>query len=129
MPLARVEALDVQQGPLQRLFGVQSVLVQTGGGGKGGEITLPALSARRRCASCASASACRAAALDPQASGCGSALGALLVTALTAGQLGVVVPVLAVGFQVAAAGARGRGRRAAPCDALPDTTGEWALLA
>src|SRR4051812_35173695 len=43
VPLERVEALDVHQGPLQRLFGVVAVEVQTGAGGKGGEISLPAL--------------------------------------------------------------------------------------
>ena len=43
MPLARIEALDVHQGPLQRAFGVFAVDVQTGAGGKGGEISLPAL--------------------------------------------------------------------------------------
>lgn len=43
VPIARVQALDTQQGPVQRLFGVQSVSVQTGGGGAGGEIVLDAL--------------------------------------------------------------------------------------
>ena len=34
VPLARVEALDVHQGPLQRAFGVFAVDVQTGAGGR-----------------------------------------------------------------------------------------------
>ena len=33
VPFTRVQALDVQQGPVQRWFGVHSVHVQTGGGG------------------------------------------------------------------------------------------------
>jgi putative membrane protein len=53
-------------------------------------------------------------------------LRALLVTALTAGQLGVIVPALAVGAQIAQqALEEGEGRRAAR--ALPDTMGEWLL--
>src|SRR5439155_25936438 len=43
VPVERVEALDVHQGPIQRLYGVQSVDVQTGAAGKGGEIALPAV--------------------------------------------------------------------------------------
>jgi putative membrane protein len=43
IPFARVQALDVQQGPTQRLFGVYRLDVQTGGGGEGGEIVLGAL--------------------------------------------------------------------------------------
>ena len=43
VPLARIEALDVHQGPLQRAFGVFAVDVQTGAAGKGGEVSLPAL--------------------------------------------------------------------------------------
>ena len=43
VPLSRVQALDLEQGPVQRLFGVQAVHVQTGGGGAGGEIVLDAL--------------------------------------------------------------------------------------
>src|SRR5688572_1155204 len=43
VPFSRVQALDVEQGPVQRMFGVQSVNVQTGGGGAGGEIKLEAL--------------------------------------------------------------------------------------
>jgi len=43
VPFARVQAIDVQQGPIQRLFGVEEVHVQTGGGGSGGEIVLGAV--------------------------------------------------------------------------------------
>ena len=125
VPLTRVEALDVQQGPLQRLFRVYSVHVQTGGGGKGGEIELPALSSgavlelRERLGAPAPA-------VDE---GARLRLGfrALLVAALTAGQLGIIVPVLAAGSQVAQqAFEEGDGRDAV--GALPDTMGEWILV-
>src|SRR5215213_201800 len=43
IPFARVQAVDVEQGPIQRLFGVHKVEVQTGGGGQGGEVVLGAL--------------------------------------------------------------------------------------
>ncbi len=43
VPFARVQAVDVLQGPTQRLFGVHRVDVQTGGGGEGGEIVLSAV--------------------------------------------------------------------------------------
>jgi putative membrane protein len=126
VPLARVEALDVQQGPLQRLFGVQSVYVQTGGGGKGGEIVLPALAP-------ADVRALRervgipTAAQDPgQRLRLG--MGALLVTALTAGQLGIVVPVLAGGFQVLQQVLEDEGGRKA-VRALPDSPGRWIAIA
>src|SRR4051794_1774893 len=47
IPLARVQAVDIEQGPIQRLFGVYKADVQTGGGGAGGEIVLGALDAQR----------------------------------------------------------------------------------
>jgi putative membrane protein len=125
VPLARVEALDVQQGPLQRLFGVYSVDVQTGGGsGKGGEIVLPALGA-------AAVQELRElvgapAPMADEATRLRLGLRSLLVAALTAGQLGVIVPVLAVGAQIAQqAFEEGNGRDAVR--ALPDTMGEWVL--
>jgi putative membrane protein len=125
VPLARVEALDVQQGPLQRLFGVFSVDVQTGGGGgKGGEIVLPALGpdAVRELRELVGAPA---PAVD-EANRLRLGLGSLLVTALTAAQLGVLVPVVAIGFQVAQqAFEEDEGRTAVR--ALPDTMGEWLL--
>ena len=43
VPLSRIQALDLEQGPIQRLFGVQAVHVQTGGGGARGEIVLEAV--------------------------------------------------------------------------------------
>jgi putative membrane protein len=96
--LDRIQAIDVQQGPLQRFFGVYAVDVQTGAGAKGGEISLPALTP--------------AAVAELQAARPGAAAVArdlpsrrlrgreLAFAALTAGQLGIVLPLLAGGFQV-----------------------------
>jgi putative membrane protein len=43
IPLTRIQSLDLEQGPVQRLFGVQALHVQTGGGGARGEIVLDAV--------------------------------------------------------------------------------------
>src|SRR5918992_3275838 len=101
VPLARIQSLDLEQGPVQRLFGVYSAHVQTGGGGAKGEIVLEAvgdddvrglraLLADRRPAPVAE-EAGRSRQLER---------GRLLVAALTAGQLGVILPVLAGFFQL-----------------------------
>ncbi len=99
--LDRIQAIDVHQGPLQRWFGVYAVDVQTGAGAKGGEISLPALTpaavAELRAARPGAAVALEDAPdlpsrrLRPRE---------LAIAALTAGQLGIVVPVLAGAFQV-----------------------------
>ena len=101
--LDRIQAIDVQQGPLQRLFGVFAVDIQTGAGAKGGEISLPALTpaavAELRSARPGMAAVVRdedrAELPSRRISG-----RELAVAALTAGQLGIVVPVLAFGFQI-----------------------------
>jgi putative membrane protein len=93
VPLSRVQSLDLQQGVVQRLFGVQAVHVQTGGGGKKGELVLDAVSA-------ADLDALRALIATPspvEAAGPARRLsrGDLVLAALTAGQVGVILPVLA----------------------------------
>jgi putative membrane protein len=126
VPLARVEALDVQQGPLQRLFGVQAVHVQTGGGGKGGEIVLPALGPaevrelrERVGVAPAAAEPATRLRLGP---------GRLLLAALTTGQLGIVLPVVAGAFQIAQQALEQAGGRRA-VQALPHAASEWVTLA
>ena len=131
IPFARVQAVDVEQGPVQRLFGVQKVHVQTGGGGAGGEIVLgaldPAVVARIR-----ALVAHRAPEVPPEVrqAALRRRLGGsmLLVAALTSGQLGVILPVLAGFSQVAddLFSDPVRGERAV-AGALPDAAGEWAL--
>jgi len=97
VPLGRVQAIDTVHGPLQRMFGVVGVHVQTAGGGRDAEIKLAAVTP-------ADVELLRAA-IDRRG-GVAEAeepdavrrleRGRLLLAALTAGQLGVLVPVLAV---------------------------------
>jgi putative membrane protein len=92
VPIGRIQAVDATQGPVQRLFGVQELHVQTAGGGSEGEIVLRAVSA-------AAASELRAVAglPDPVARDLPEwrlGPGALLVTAVTAPQLGVILPLV-----------------------------------
>jgi putative membrane protein len=104
IPLGRVQAIDTVHGPLQRLFGVRGVQVQTAGGGREGEITLPAVSPgdvellraalSRRGAPAAVAE--RAPLAERRLGG-----RRLLVAALTAGQVGVLLPLLAAVPQLA----------------------------
>jgi putative membrane protein len=92
VPLGRVQAIDATQGPVQRLLGVQELHVQTAGGGSEGEIVLRAVSE-------ASASELRAVAglPDPVARDLPEwrlGLGALILAAVTAPQLGVILPLV-----------------------------------
>jgi putative membrane protein len=101
--LDRIQAIDVHQGVLQRAFGVFSVDIQTGAGKKGGEIALPALTPD----AVEELRAARPRAARPEPGEEGPAGPSrtlagrdLAFAALTAGQLGIVVPVLAAGGQV-----------------------------
>jgi putative membrane protein len=92
VPIGRIQAIDATQGPVQRLFGVQELHVQTAGGGSEGEIVLRAVSD-------GAASELRAIAglPDPVARDLPEwrlGLGALLVAAVTAPQLGVILPLV-----------------------------------
>ena len=90
IPLGRIQAIDAIQGPIQRLFGVQALHVQTAGGGSEGEIVLRAVAdgeARRLRAV--------AGLPDPVELDLPEwrlRAGPLLVAALTAPQLGVLLP-------------------------------------
>ena len=136
IPLTRVQSVDTVRGPIQRLFGVQGVDVQTAGGGKEGEIRLVALAAADVEALRVAVGARRPAALATEEAEEPVVVrrlgaGALLVAALTSGQVGVLVPVLAAAPQVADQLAGGdledagrEGVRLVPGDA-----GEWVLAA
>lgn len=165
VPLNRVQSLDIERGPVQRLFGIQALHVQTGGGGKRGEIVLDAvgpdvvealqaLLAERgprqatvtgrpgdtEAGSAPSASSDGGAGAVAQPPGVASKsplapsaqrrmLGSdLLFAALTAGQFGVLLPVLAVlaqlgenlfGFESGLAAAGGL---------LPDSVAGWVAI-
>jgi putative membrane protein len=92
VPIDRVQAVDTIAGPIQRLFGVSGLQVQTSGGGEAAEVVLTALSDAR-------ARELRAALGHPdqeeqQHTRRRLTMGGVLVTALTAPQLGVVLPVV-----------------------------------
>lgn len=131
VPLARVQAVDTVHGPLQRLFGVRGVQIQTAGGSREAEIVLPAVSrddvevlrgALRRPAAPA---VVEAAPLVEHRLG----RRRLMVAALTAGQVGVLLPVMAVGLQLGESlwgedldRASRQGSRF-----VPDSATEWLL--
>jgi putative membrane protein len=126
VPLGRIQAVDATQGPVQRLFGVQELHVQTAGGGSEGEIVLRAVSE-------AAASELRAIAglPDPVARDLPEwrlGPGALLVTAVTAPQLGVILPLVgafaAAGDDVLFGGGEGEQL----IDTLIDDTGLLVLV-
>ena len=101
--LDRIQAIDVHQGPLQRAFGVFSVDIQTGAGKKGGEIALPALvpdAVEELRAARPQATSTEPAGDEPAGPSRRLAGRDLAIAALTAGQLGIVVPVLAGAGQV-----------------------------
>ena len=133
IPLARVQALDTVRGPVQRLFGVQGVHVQTAGGGKEGEIVLVALAAADVEELRAAVGARRPEAVAEDEPEVTRRLGrtALLVAALTSGQLGVLLPVLAAVPQlvdeVAGDDLQDTGRGGVRL--LPEDAREWALAA
>ena len=134
VPLGRVQAIDTVHGPLQRLLGVRGVHVQTAGGTREGEIMLQAVTP-------ADVALLRAA-----VRGRGEAIDAaepaplalrrltsrrLLVAALTAGQVGVLLPILAAlpqlldevfGGDVERAGRNG-------LELAPHGAAEWLLAA
>jgi putative membrane protein len=107
VPLDRIQAVDTVQGPLQRLFGVTAVHLQAAGGGREGEIVLEALGpeavAELRAVVARSAGAApgagEAPAPAPDAVRTLDRRG-LALAAVTSGQLGVILPVLAGATQL-----------------------------
>jgi putative membrane protein len=131
VPLNRIQGLDTVAGPVQRLFGVVAVHVQTAGGGAKGEIVLdavgPAAVERLREAvgtrGPAIAEAAPAGTLPERRLGRRDGL----IAAVTAGQLGVILPVLAGASQLLS---QMFGNERDVEDAsrlLPDTVGGWEL--
>ena len=146
IPYERVQAVDTIRGPVQRLFGVVELHVQSAGGGAQGEIILKAvttddaelvrqtvrgekgedpLAAPER----PQPSTKPSSSSDLERSGPGEGwrlgVGPLLVAAVTSGSLGVLLPVVAGASQVAddVLGYEDAERL------LPDTLGEAALIA
>jgi len=128
VPLSRISSVDTEQGPIQRLFGVLEVLVQTAGGGAEPEITLGAVAREEVDALRAALGHPDAARDEPPAAHRRLSGGQLVVAALTGPQLGVLVPVVAGVGAVADAlvGERVDGEL---LDLLPRAPGALALLA
>lgn len=132
VPLGRIQGLDTVAGPVQRLFGVVAVSVQTAGGGAKGEIVLEALgpgavealreAVRARRPEVAGAPA--AAELGPERR---LSRGDLLLAALTAGQLGVILPVLAGASQLLTQAFGDPSDVEGAERFVPDTAGGWEL--
>jgi putative membrane protein len=99
VPFARIQALDLEQGVVQRWFGVHSVHVQTAGGGAEGEIVLEAIS-REELDALRALVATPAAEPSPLLPARQLSPAGLLAAALTAGQIGVLLPLLAGGAQL-----------------------------
>jgi putative membrane protein len=98
VPLSRVHSIDTAQGPIQRLFGIDELHVQTAGGGEKGEIVLRAVSP-------AETARLRAAAGLPEPTAADlptwrlSPRGLVLV-GLTAPQLGMLLPLVGGAFAI-----------------------------
>jgi putative membrane protein len=132
VPLSRIQGLDTVSGPVQRLFGVVAVHVQTAGGGAKGEIVLEALGA-----AAVERLRERVRAERPELAD-GAAPGALperrlgrrdlLVSALTAGQLGVILPVLAGAAQLLSNAVNNERDVENAGHLLPQTIGGWELV-
>jgi putative membrane protein len=126
VPRTRISSLDTVQGPMQRLFGVLELRVQTPGGGRDAELVLRAVT-RRDAESLRRAlghAAERATAPDARLR---IGLGGLLAAALTSPQLGVLVPI------AGGIGAAGQDLledvTPSTLDGLPDTVSGWLLIA
>jgi putative membrane protein len=127
IPRARISSLDTVQGPLQRLFGVLELRVQTPGGGRDAEIVLRAV-ARRDAETLRRAlghAAERAVTPDARMR---LGTGQLVVAALTSPQITVLVPVLG---GIAAAGQDLVGDvdvTSSTLDGLPHSVLGWLLI-
>lgn len=126
IPLGRIQAIDGIQGPIQRLFGVQALHVQTAGGGSEGEIVLRAVADDEARLLRAVAGLPDPVELDlPEWR---LRAGPLLVAALTAPQVGVLLPLVGA---LAAGGdnllSNDQGEQL--LDDLPNDAGGIAVLA
>ncbi len=126
VPIARISAIDEVQGPVQRLFGVVALHVQTAGGGAAAEIVLTAVE-RGRADTLRAALGRRAA--PPEAGGPTWRLGVggLLVASVTGPQIGVAAPVVAGGAGIVSQ-SLGDPDAERLLERLPDAAGGWIAL-
>ncbi len=125
VPRARIQGVDVVQGPLHRLLGLVELRVQAAGGGKSAEIVLRALDPRqaRELGALLGHPVHEA---EPDARWRMGA-GDLLVAALTAPQAGILLPLLAGAGALAQETVRDGGGRKV-LDLAPGGLGPLALL-
>lgn len=127
VPLARVHSIDTSQGPIQRLFGIYELHVQTAGGGEKGEIVLRAVSPEETARLREAAGLPEPSAVDlpewrlsPRS---------LMLVGLTAPQFGMLLPLVG-GAAALIDDVLGEGTRNSLADRLPtDTSGILLLIA
>ena len=132
VPLDRIQGLDTVAGPVQRLFGVVAVHVQTAGGGAKGEVVLDAVGAEAVELLREAVRGRRPEVVEDAPAGRDLAERRLsrrdgLIAALTAGQLGVILPVLAGGFQLFTNLFQNERGVEEASRLAPDTLGGWEL--
>jgi putative membrane protein len=129
VPLSRIQGLDTVSGPVQRLFGVVALHVQSAGGGRKGEIVLEAVApgAVERIREAVRARRPDVAEVPEERTGIERRLGRreLVIAALTAGQLGVVLPVLAAAGQLLQNAFSSERDIEGATRLLPHTPGGW----
>jgi putative membrane protein len=131
VPLDRIQGLDTVAGPVQRLFGVVAVHVQTAGGGAKGEVVLDAVGAEAVERLREAVRGRRPEVVEDAPAGdlperrLGRRDG--LLAALTAGQLGVILPVLAGAFQLFTNVFQDERGVEEASRLAPDTLGGWEL--
>jgi putative membrane protein len=128
IPWSRMQALDLEQGVVQRWYGVHSVHVQTGGGGAAGEIVLEAIWAEELQGLRELFAAHGGSTGPPPVDARRLSMGALVVAALTAGQLGVILPLLAATAQLSQT-VLGDDAEEDALRLIPDSGGELLLAA
>ena len=132
VPLDRIQGLDTVAGPVQRLFGVVAVHVQTAGGGAKGEVVLDAVGAAAVERLREAVRGRRPEVVEDAPAGRDLPERRLsrrdgLITALTAGQLGVILPSLAVAFQLFTNIFQNEQGVEEASRLAPDTLGGWEL--
>jgi putative membrane protein len=131
VPLSRIQGLDTVAGPVQRVFGVVALHVQSAGGGKKGEIVLeavgPAEVERIRAALRAERPELPEAAAAHAVTERRLGRRELVVAALTAGQLGVILPALAAAGQLLSNAFSTERDVEDATRLLPDSPGGWEL--
>ena len=125
IPRTRISSLDTLQGPLQRMFGVLELRVQTPGGGRSAEVALRAVT-RRDAETLRRVLGHAAERTEAPDAVLRLGFGDLVLGSLTSPQLGVLLPVLG-GLSAVSDGLLD-SVTPSTFDGLPDTAGTWLLI-